>query len=226
MSPVNQLIHEIQNLLATQQVPYHSASAPSDVYEGYVFSLIAATASRHGATVTYEDVYGANATKLVFRTSPGQLYGSSQPFTHARIEFQGAPALELHLGVQVQGTSGVLHECDVLLLPVEEAALSRAERIAPRGSQCLLIIECKYYVAPMNIGLARNFEGLRADIRTHSELFVSNTSTSSIVRYLHARKRGSERDVVPNSAQAGYLQGKIREVFKDYLSRHSPSTVI
>ncbi|WP_217142855.1 hypothetical protein [Streptomyces sp. AC627_RSS907] len=226
MSTVDDLVNEIKSLLAAGAVSYDSASKPSDVYEGFVFSLIVATAGRHGATVTYEDVYGAKASNLVFRTGPGHLYSNSQPFTHALIEFDGAPALEVHLGVYVTGSSGVLHECDVLVLPAEEAALSRAQGVAPRGSQCVLIVECKYYISNLGIGLARNFEGLRADIRTQNELFVSNTRSSSIVRYLDARKRGFEPDVVPNSPQAGYLQAEIRKTFKSYLSKHAPSTVI
>ncbi|MET8561597.1 hypothetical protein ABZV75_13730 [Streptomyces flaveolus] len=226
MNTVDHLVNEIKSLLAAGAVSYDSASKPPDVYEGFVFSLIVATASRHGATVTYEDVNGAKASGLVFRTGPGHLYSNSQPFTHAVIEFDGAPALEVHLGVYVTGSSGVLHECDVLVLPAEEAALSRAQEIAPRGSQCVLIVECKYYISNLGIGLARNFEGLRADIRTQNELFVSNTRSSSIVRYLDARKRGFEPDVVPNSPQAGYLQAEIRKTFKSYLSKHAPSAVI
>ncbi|MEU9792351.1 hypothetical protein AB0E27_17305 [Streptomyces sparsogenes] len=226
MSTVDHLVNEIKSLLAAGTVSYDSASKPSDVYEGFIFSLIVATASRHGATVTYEDVYGAKAGNLVFRTGPGHLYGNSRPFTHAVIKFDGAPALEVHLGVYVTGSSGVRHECDVLVLPAEEAALSRAQGIAPRGSQSVLIVECKYYVSNLDIGLARNFEGLRADIRTQNELFVANIRSSSIVRYLDARKRGFEPDVVPNSPQAGYLQAEIRKTFKSYLSKHAPSTVI
>lgn len=226
MSTIEYLVNEIKNLVAAERVSYDSASKPSDVYEGFIFSLIVATASRHGATVTYEDVYGAKASNLVFRTGPGHLYSDSQPFTHALIEFDGAPALEVHLGVYVTGSSGVLHECDVLVLPAEEAALSRAQGIAPRGSQSVLIVECKYYVSNLGISLARNFEGLRADIRTQNEIFVANTRSSSIVRYLDARKRGFEPDVVPNSPQAGYLQAEIRKTFKSYLSKHAPSTVI
>ncbi|KNB52485.1 hypothetical protein [Streptomyces caatingaensis] len=226
MSTVDHLVSEIKSLLAAGAVSYDSASKPNDVYEGFIFSLIVATASRHGATVTYEDVYGAKASSLVFRTGPGHLHSDSQPFTHAVIDFDGAPALEVHLGVYVAGTSGVLHECDVLVLPAEEAALSRAQGIAPRGSQSVLIVECKYYTSNLGIDLARNFEGLRADIRTQNELFVSNTRSSSIVRYLDARKRGFEPDVVPNSPQVGYLQAEIRKTFKSYLSKHTPSTVI
>jgi hypothetical protein len=225
MSDVDDLLNEIRGLVGA--VSYHSASDVFDVYEGYVFALIVSTASSHGATVTYEDVHGAMASGLLFRTSPGQLYNTNQPYTHAIVEFSGAPALEVHLGVYVQGTSGVLHECDVLVLPAEEAAISRAQKIAPRGNQCVLVVECKYYVtSQVGIGLARNFEGLRADVRTQDELFVSNTGSPNMVRYLDARKREYERNVVPGSRQAGYLQAAIRNVFKGYMSKHSPSTLI
>jgi hypothetical protein len=226
MTNVDQLVAEIRGLVGTGAISYNSASDSSDVYEGYIFSLIVSTASRHGARVSYEDVNGSPTRQLLFRTSPGQLYSDSHPFTFAIIEFDNAPPLEVHVGVYVQGSSGVLHECDVLVLPAEEAVLSRFQRIAPRGNQCVLVVECKYYVSHLGIALARNFEGLRADVRTQREIFVSNTGSSSVVRYLDARKREFERNVVPGAPQAGYLQGEIRRTFKSYLSKHAPSTVI
>lgn len=226
MGAIYDLLSEIRSLLAANRISYNSTSDAWDVYEGFIFSLVVATASRHGATVFYEDVHGARVSDLVFRTSPGNIYNASRPYTHAVIEFAGAPPLEVHVGVRVQGTSGVLHECDVLVLPRMEAVLSRVQRIAPRGSQCLLVIECKYYTSNLDIGLARNFEGLRADVRTQRELFVSNLGTVSVVRYLDSRKRDFERDVLPNTPQTGYVQAEIRKVFKSYLSKHAPSTII
>ncbi|MFD7298897.1 hypothetical protein ACFV9W_36935 [Streptomyces sp. NPDC059897] len=228
MSAVNTLLHEIQTLLAGPGVSYTSASQPWDVYEGYLFSLATSTASSLGASVHYRDVDGNTVNSLVFRTSPGQLYSTTHPYTHAVVEFDRAPALEVHLGVQVQGNSGVLHECDVLILPADEAALSRQIRMAPRGNKCLLAIECKYYTASrVGIGHARNFEGLHSDLRTARNLFVSNTGASSVVKYLSARKRGYEREVVPaNVNTVGYTRGQIREAFKIYLGKTAPSTVI
>ena len=127
------LLNAERSLVSSGSVSYHSASASADVYEGYVFSLIVSTADRHGAGVSYRDVNGAKVSSLIFRTNPGHLYSDHPAYTYAVIEFAGAPALEVHLGVYVQGTSGVLHECDVLILPAEEAAISRTQRIAPRG---------------------------------------------------------------------------------------------
>ena len=178
-SKVDELLDEICRLLSGNQVLYHSASEGWDVYEGFIFSLLVATASRHGAVVTYGNVKEARVVDLFFRTSPGWLYSDNVTYTQAVIEFDGAPPLEAHVGVYVQGTSGVLHECDVLLLPRSEAVLSRTQQIAPRVSQCALVIECEYYPpGGVGIGLARNFEGLRADVRTQRELLVSNAAAS------------------------------------------------
>lgn len=82
---------------------------------------------------------------LVFRTSPGMLYSVTQPYTHAVISFRDCPPLEAHVGVRVQGKSGILHECDVLILSVAKADLSRCNEVAPRGTRSLIAIECKYY---------------------------------------------------------------------------------
>jgi hypothetical protein len=226
VSKVDELVAEIQNMLATNSISYHSASAVWDVYEGFIFSLVVDTASRNGAKVTYRNVKGVVVSDLVFRTSPGQLYSDSKLYTHAVVEFEGAPLLEVHVGVRVQGTSGVLHECDVLVLPSAEAEFSRAEQVAPQGSQCVLIVECKYYTSGLDIGQARKFEGLRADVRTQAELFVSNIGSSSVVRYLAARNRAFERDVVPNTQQVIHVQAEIRNAFKRYLSKKAPSTLI
>ncbi len=227
MTHMDELIAEIRRTAHHRGISYNSASKAYDVYEGYLFSLIVATAAKHKARVAYEDVYGNSVQDLVFRTSPGHLFNRNVPYTHALMKFQGAPALEVHVGVRVQGRSGVLHECDVLVLPADEAHLSRSEHIAPRGSKCLLAIECKYYGSNLKIRDARNFEGLHADLGATHTLFVSNVGAPNVTKYLASRNRWEEREVVPsNMDQVGYTKNKIRESFKWYLSRHSPSTPI
>lgn len=47
------------------------ASKPSDVYEGFIFSLIVATASRHGATVTYRRLRSAGLVSPTVRDMGG-----------------------------------------------------------------------------------------------------------------------------------------------------------
>lgn len=219
------LLAAIRSALPPGPSPYTKRSRGDDVYEGYIFSLAIAIARARGATVHFETNAGHTTTSLLFRSAPGQLYARDRPFTHAVIEFPGAPRLEAHVGVRVLGNSGVLHECDVLVLPATEAITSRRQRIAPRGSRCLIAIECKYYVATtLELGLARNFEGLHADLKAKCSIFVANLDSQSIRKYLASRRRDYEHNVSPGSYEVGALQGTIRKAFRDFVSGYSPST--
>jgi hypothetical protein len=143
------------------------------------------------------------------------IYLDSRPLRNG----YGQGGLLLDRGVRVQGGSGVLHECDVVVLQADEAALSRRESVAPRGSKCLLTIECKYYTSHLGIELARNFEGLHADLRAQYELSVSNTSAPNVLRYLSTRKREYEPLVAPRAPdRVQELRSQIRRAFKSYLS--------
>lgn len=64
------------------------------------------------------------------------------------------------------------------------------------GNQCLFAIECKYYAADLGLGLARDFEGLHADMRSKHKIFVANTNGASVVKYLSAKSRRYERHVI------------------------------
>jgi hypothetical protein len=154
LTAVDDLLRELRNHLRAA-VSYTTASAANDVYEGFLFSLVVATARRYGAVIRYEDVMGRKTRSLTFRTSPGRLYSTRQNYTHAVIEFGQAPALEVHVGVKVQGSSGVEHECDVVVVDADEASLCRRERTSPRAYKCLIAIECKYYAAQGVQGLIR-----------------------------------------------------------------------
>jgi len=68
-------------------VSYSTASEANDVYEGFLFSLVVATARKSGAAVHYEDVTGSKTHSLVFRTSPGRLWSARHNYTYAVVEF-------------------------------------------------------------------------------------------------------------------------------------------
>jgi hypothetical protein len=166
-----------------------SASAVSDLFEGYLFCVVVAAARAEGARVEYENVDGTPATTFTFRTSPGQIFSRAQPYSYATIEFAGKPMLELHMGVQVSGKSGVLHECDVAVIWHDEAETCRVNRVAPRSHKVLLAVECKHYGDHLPLGLARAFHGLSADLSTQECYFVSNIGSRSIEKYLTKRSR-------------------------------------
>jgi hypothetical protein len=220
MSTVDDLLSELTNAIGGRSVSYNTASAAWDIYEGYTFGLVVRAALAAGGTISYEDRYGKQVTKLLFRTSPGMLYSTVHPYTHAVISFDGCDPLELHVGVRVQGRSGILHECDVLVLPVEEANLSRTKNVAPRGTRSLIAIECKYYSGYLSLYLARSFHGLHADLGLKYPYFVTNLRAQRIERYLTYHNRNWENGVVPHSREATYFEGQVREAFKKYQSIH------
>jgi hypothetical protein len=154
----------------------------------------------------------------LFRTSPGMLYSTAHPYTHSVIYFRGCPRLEVHVGVRVQGKSGVLHECDVLVLPATEADLSRNRDVAPRGTKALIAIECKYYAGHLSLQLARGFHGLHADLGIKNPFFIANVTAQRVERYLTYHNRNWENGVIPNSKESTFLVGQIREAFKKYQS--------
>ena len=141
MSPTNSLpsapdlIRRIANRLPRAVTYGGQASGPDavpdyDIYEAYLFSLIVGVAQDMGYAVDYLTSDLTSATTLHFRRKPAPIYshGSAssssgyRQFTHARLSYPGRADLELHVGVQVAGTSKVAHEADVLIIDSEAAA--------------------------------------------------------------------------------------------------------
>jgi hypothetical protein len=216
------LLDALRANLQANALSYTTASAVHDVYEGYLFSLVVTAAAQSGASVSYRTVDGRPSSSLVFRTSPGRLYSRTRPYTHAVLGFGRTPELEVHLGVRVQGSSGVLHECDVVVLESAEAAQSRRNNADPRSSKCLLAVECKYYATPLPLGMARGFVGLHADLRMHTAAFVANVGSPTVDRYLNSRRQGYEFEVLPGTPHAGHFQSLIRSAFKAHTSKYDP----
>jgi hypothetical protein len=225
MTNIDDLLSELTNAVGDRAISYNSESAAWDIYEGYAFALVVRAAVAAGGHVRYEDRFGNEVNSLVFRTSPGMLYSDTHPYTHAVITFPGCPPLEAHVGVRVQGRSGVLHECDVLVLPVAEAELSRAREVAPRGSRSLIAIECKYYAGHLSLHLARGFHGLHADLGVKNPYFMANLKAQRIQRYLTTLGRNWENGVIPDSHEATFFIGQLREAFKKYQSSEGWLTV-
>jgi hypothetical protein len=218
VSAIDDLLADLARSIGLRPTSYNTKSAAWDIYEGYVFGLVVRAGVAAGASVRYEDVNGQTANRLCFRTSPGMLYSTLHPYTHAVLGFPNCDPLEVHVGVQVQGKSGVMHECDVLVLPTDEANLSRGKKVAPRGSRALLAVECKYYATHLTLALARGFHGLHTDLGLQHPFFVANIRAPRIERYLSYHKRTWENGVMPGSTEATYLEGLMREAFKKHIA--------
>ena len=227
MTTVNEMLDELRRLLDAGAISYNSATAANDVYEGYLFSLVVATARGCNGDVHFENVRGTPVQDLIFRTTPGRLHSTAHDYAHAVINFgMNSPALEVHIGVLVQGRSGVEHECDVLVLEADEARICRQVRASPRTNRCVLAIECKYYLARLPLGVARNFAGLKVDLGPMRAIFAANANSNSVKKYLSYRKLTQEFGALPGSRETDYLRSHIREAFKAYVSRHDPAFAI
>jgi hypothetical protein len=212
------LLSEIQSALGGAVTPNLTAQdAASDLFEAYLFGLVIQAAREEGAQVDYQDVHGNRPPQFVFRTSPGQIYSTAHPYTHAILRFPAHASLEAHVGVRVIGKSGVLHECDVLVLDHAEAATCRADRIPPRTASVVLAVECKYYASDLPLHLGRAFMGLSSELKKDDCIFVSNTTSRSVERLLTNTKRLWEREVFPASPGAlSRLTGRLRTTFRNY----------
>src|SRR5438034_974802 len=134
MASLPSLLASIQATLGPAMSPsLTAASAGSDLFEAYVFSLVLDAAENEEANIQFQNVNGSNSGIFTFRTSPGHIWWDSQPYTHAELQFPDCPLLEAHLGVYVTGKSGLIHEADVLVLLSEEAQLCRHNRVPPRS---------------------------------------------------------------------------------------------
>lgn len=212
------LLTAIQSALGSSLTPSLSTtSSTSDIFEAYIFSIILEAASIEGATITFEDVFGGNPSVFYFRTSPGYIFSTTQPYTHAVIQFPNKPILEAHIGIRVTGKSGVLHECDVSVLHQSEAITCRNNLVSPRSSKLVMAIECKFYSTSIPLGLARAFIGLHTDLSAQESFFVVNTNSASVEKLLAKRDRYCGIDIVPASP---VTVDKLRNAFQSEFYRY------
>lgn len=218
MTSNSSLLTTIRASLGSSLTPSLSTtSSTSDVFEAYVFSIVLEAANIEGATITFQDVFGNTPSMFYFRTSPGYIFSTIQPYTHAVIQFPNKPVLEAHMGVRVTGKSGVLHECDVSVLHQSEATTCRNNFVSPRSSKLVMAIECKFYSTSIPLGLARAFIGLQTDLSAQESFFVVNTNSASVEKLLAKRDRYCGIDIIPSSP---VTVDKLRSAFQNEFSRY------
>ena len=212
-----ELISAINRIVANAASSgYSDASATNDIYENYVWALCLRAARQQNAIIRYELFNEVPTNTLVFRTAPGAIYSTAQPYTHAAIEFADCPPLEAHIGIRVTGKSRVLHECDVAVLEKTEARLCRLEQVHPRAIKVLIAAECKFYTSAIQLDLGRSFLGLTSDIHRKQRYFVTNGRSPSVVKLIAHHEAEWECGVLPNSADTDALVHSFARVFRNY----------
>ncbi|HEX7422505.1 MAG TPA: hypothetical protein VF311_01270 [Terriglobales bacterium] len=221
MAIEDDLLAEIQsNIGGAIPVGSTTATAAWDLFEVYILTLVVRAAEIDGAAVSFQNVNGSTATSLVFRTSPGQIWSTQNPYSHAVLQFPGRDALEAHIGVRVAGKSKVLHEFDVCVLSQAEAQSARLQRLPPRSSKVIIGVECKLYTTPLKLGLARAFISLNADVSASAMFFVTNTFSAPVEQLLAARVSHWDQTVTPGAAKdVERFRNSCQTVFKTYKAR-------
>ncbi len=215
---IAQILMELPGLFGAVNLPaLQNGAAPGDVFEVYVFGLILEAARREQAVISYENVNGPFQGVASFRTSPGRIWSETADYTHAILQFQDKPLLEVHLGVYLEGKSSRIHEADVVVLPRSEGLSCRTGKVHPKAGRALCTFECKFYDEPLGINLGRSFIGLSAEFGNEKAFFVMNQSEGSIGRLLDEHKRKWEHSVVPPfTNDVTRLIGSVQTVFKSY----------
>jgi hypothetical protein len=213
------LIAEIRQLLGQVLVPSVTAQAAADdIFEVYVFGLVLEAARREGAVVIeYENVTGGFSGVCTFRTSSGRIWSQARPYTHAIVRFSNKPPLEVHLGIMMQGSSGVLHEADVVVIPRSEGAACRSSNVEPRASAALLTAECKFYTTPLPLGMGRSFIGLSSEFGKKKAFFAMNQPPGTVGVLLKKHVEHWEPSIVPVSvSDVGRFIGNLQTPFKNF----------
>lgn len=155
-------------------------TAEANLYEAYLFGLVLKAARQEGYRVEFRDFANNPATELLLRNAPGYLYNGitttqpHRPFTHALLDPQTSQAaLEVHVGVNSLGASGVGHEADVMVIPSTTARNCVANGRHPAGADVLIHLEAKCYAANVDVGVGRQFVGMVCDLTTRFSLLVA-----------------------------------------------------
>lgn len=186
-----------------------SADKAHDLYEAYIFTLVLRAARHENFAVAYESITPGPAGAFTFRTGPGHIHTTMQPYSYAVLSAPTGLEFEAHVGVRVVGKSKVTHECDVLLLDRAEAVTCRARRHDPRHTKARLAVECKFYSASLGLGELRSFIGLTADIARPTIRLVSNVSSNSMARLFKSHRRLWEDYLTPGSLAEERFLGDI-----------------
>ncbi|WP_421218235.1 hypothetical protein [Aeromonas jandaei] len=222
MSNKRKLLSALRKYLNNKNIMSLLNNSNSDLYEAYIFSIILQAAKLQGAQVYFEDVSGNVTNNLLFRTSPGRIYSKVQSYTHAVVEFPGSEIVEVHIGVKIEGTSGVTHEVDVAIIKRSEGQTCRLQNVNPRYTELIFAIECKYYFTNLGINLARSFLGLDKEFNSNVVFFVSNTTSRNVEKMLSRHRCNWDRNIIPRfNNDTNRLMSQIQVVFRDFIASHS-----
>ena len=189
------LIDTVLDSINPSAAVYLNRNTVDAAYAGYIFGLVLAAVERvaDANTVGLRSAQAAqqqtSPSVFIIRGSPGPLSSTTQDFGFALFQYRGV-AYEVHLGVQYRGSSGVLHEFDVSILPADAADQCRSSNKAPGSAKACALFECKCYSNSLGIELGREFVGLKTDFTSvPMARLVTNADSDSVALFLKKTNR-------------------------------------
>ncbi|MEG3861807.1 hypothetical protein [Microcoleus sp. herbarium12] len=215
---------EIKSKLKSSIDPdFNKAAEQASIFDAYLFTILLKAVANEGGTVYYNNVVDDETPKyLTFRKTAGKIHGNAHPYTHAVVEFPNKPALEIHLGVKVQGRAGVLHNCNLLILYQKEANICRLLEREPRHSQVILAVKSEYSTSELQLETAGAFIGLASDIRYEGgSYFISNSYSQPTAKLLTTARKKWELNIFPRATNNVHrLMYSFQTIFKDFQARN------
>lgn len=103
--------------------------------------------------------------------------------------------------MQYRGSSDVLHEFDISIVPSQAANESRQTKRPPGPWKPCAVFECKFYDKNLGIELGREFVGLRSDFTAVPiARLVTNADSESVALFLKKSNRPKlSRHIQPNN---------------------------
>jgi hypothetical protein len=195
LADLTTLIDTVLDSINATSAVYLNRSTVDAAYAGYIFGLVLAAVERIADpnSIVLRSIQTlqqqTSPTTFIIRGSPGPIYSSTQDFGFARFTYKTVD-YEVHLGVQYRGTSGVLHEFDVSILPAATAQDCRDNNKAPGSARASAIFECKCYSNNLGIELGREFVGLKADFSSvQMARLVTNADSQNVSLFLRGNSR-------------------------------------
>lgn len=208
-------IDKLLNYNSAGQILQLNDDSLERAYEAYIWALCKRAVEGAGGKVELVGINSKGLPKtIVLRGAPGHMASINQNFCYFDCCLR-EKRFEIHLDVQYEGISGVLHEVDISIYDHDSAEKVRKEFKQPKASKMIVAIECKFYSSkPTNLALGRQFVGLVSDFSSMKmNAFVANKARDNLNQFL-----ASKGNIEPFTAlEPG--DSKMEERFVRYLEQ-------
>jgi hypothetical protein len=206
MPTKHELIEEIRAILVRSGANYGDAGTRDKHYAIWIFAMILDEASALGGAF----LVGLHAGRqAVFRGNPGDLQRSGW-YTNGVVR-GGARDWEVHVDVNIAGSSGASHGVDVSMIPVAAVQRAYERNAAPKIDRGGLGIEAKCFTKPLTPNEGRVTLGFQLEVGGDFWLAANrDNQTVRTVLDVAGRRTRFFPDLKPGSASETDFRGAVQ----------------